>query len=346
MRAALYHQFEGPISLETLPDPEPTPTGVVIKVEATGVCRSDWHGWMGHDADIELPHVPGHEFAGVIEAVGASVTAWKVGERVTAPFVCGCGSCEFCRAGDQQVCPDQFQPGFTAWGSFAEYVMLEYAEENLVRLPENLDFLTAASLGCRFATSFRAVAHQARVEQGQWVAVHGCGGVGLSAVMIAHGLGARVIGVDLTTEKLDLARKAGAEITINASEIREVASSIRELTAGGAHASFDALGSIVTASNSIHCLRPRGKHVQIGLMTGAAAYSSVPFDMIVAKELELYGSHGMQAHCYPELFAMIGDGRLDPGLLVGRTASLEEALPALTSEQAFAAPGITVIDEI
>ncbi len=344
MRAALYHEFQGPLAIETVPDPSPTPTGAVIRVEATGVCRSDWHGWMGQDADVVLPHVPGHEFAGVIEAIGAGVANWKRGDRVTAPFVCGCGNCPYCRAGDPQVCPHQFQPGFTAWGSFAEFVRLEYADENLVPLPESLDFVTAASLGCRFATSFRAVVAQARVKPSNWVAVHGCGGVGLSAIMIANALGARVIAVDLADDKLDFAQRSGAELTINATRVEDVPGAIAARTSGGVHASFDACGSAVTATNSIASLRPRGRHVQIGLMTGEAAHSGVPFDRIVAMELELYGSHGMQARCYPELFSMIEDGRLDPGLLVGRTSTLEAALPALTSQQAFADPGIMVID--
>ena len=346
MRAALYREFGGPISIETVPDPTPSPSGAVLRVEATGVCRSDWHGWMGHDADISLPHVPGHEFAGSIKAVGAEVRNWKPGDRVTAPFVCGCGRCSYCRAGDQQVCPEQFQPGFTAWGSFAEFVHLEFAGENLVRLPDALDFVTAASLGCRFATSFRAVVHQARVTHGLWVAVHGCGGVGLSAIMIAHALGARVIGIDLTEEKLSLAEQAGAELLLNAHLVDDLPACVADLTGGGAHVSIDALGSTPTSLNSIKCLRRRGKHVQVGLMTGEAARTPAPFDRIVAHELELYGSHGMQAHCYPELFAMIEDGRLDPALLVGRTTSLAEALPALTSESAFAEPGITVVDRI
>ena len=346
MKAALYTEFQGPLTIQTVPDPTPTPTGTVIRVAATGICRSDWHGWMGHDADIVLPHVPGHEFAGVIEAVGSEVTKWQRGDRVTAPFVCGCGICTLCKAGDQQVCTRQFQPGFTAWGSFAEFVMLEYADENLVALPEHLDFVTAASLGCRFATSSRAVVHQARVQAGDWVAVHGCGGVGLSAIMIAKALGARTIAIDIDPAKLERALQLGAIASIDASREGDLPEAVRELTSGGARVSLDALGATVTASNSINCLAPRGRHVQIGLMTGDAALSSVPFDKIVAKELEIYGSHGMQAHRYPELFAMISDGRLDPSKLVGHTLTLQEALPALTSQEAFAAPGITVVDRI
>lgn len=346
MRAALYSDFQGPLHIETVPDPTPSPTGVVIRVTATGVCRSDWHGWMGHDPEITVPHVPGHEFAGVIETVGKKVTKWHAGDRVTAPFVCGCGKCTYCEAGDQQVCPYQFQPGFTAWGSFAEFVMLEYADENLVRLPDEIDFVTAASLGCRFATSYRAIAHQGRVKASHWVAIHGCGGVGLSAIMIATALGARVVAIDIDPAKLELAKSLGATRTIDASTTDDVPSAIVQLTAGGVHCSLDALGSATTATNSINSLRARGKHVQVGLMTGPAARTAVPYDRIVAKELEILGSHGMQAHCYPELFSLIADGALAPAKLVGRTAGLAEALPALISEQAFAEPGIMVIDRI
>src|SRR6187549_330581 len=133
-----------------VPEPDCPADGAVIRVVATGVCRSDWHAWQGHDP-VRLPHVPGHELAGVIAAVGSRVTTRRVGERVTVPFVCGCGTCAYCLAGDAQVCPDQTQPGFTGPGSFAELVAVHGADTNLVRLPESIDFVTAASLGCRFA---------------------------------------------------------------------------------------------------------------------------------------------------------------------------------------------------
>jgi alcohol dehydrogenase len=181
MRAAVYEQFGQPLVVRSVPDPAPADDGVVIAVKATGLCRSDWHGWMGHDPDIRLPHVPGHELAGVVVAAGSLVRRWRAGDRVTVPFVCGCGACPQCASGNHQVCDRQSQPGFTHWGSFAEYVAIDRADTNLVALPEEMAYATAASLGCRFATSFRAVVDQGRVTAGQWVAVHGCGGVGLSA---------------------------------------------------------------------------------------------------------------------------------------------------------------------
>lgn len=343
MKAVLYEKFEQAPKVVSLPDPTPEPHGVVIKVEATGVCRSDWHGWMGHDSDIDLPHVPGHELAGVISAVGKAVTRWRVGDRVTVPFIAGCGSCSECHAGHQQVCAQQEQPGFTYWGSFAEYVAVHQADLNLVALPDSMDFATAASLGCRFATSFRAVVDQGKVGAGQWVAVHGCGGVGLSAVMIANAVGANVVAIDLDEDKLAMAKQLGAAAVVNGGDVADVPEAVLDLTRGGAHVSLDALGHQVTCYNSVLNLRPRGKHVQVGLMAGDHADPQVPMGKVIAKELEILGSHGMQAHRYGAMLDMIGSGKLDPQLLVGDQISLEDAPEALMNMDKFQAVGATVI---
>ena len=266
MRAAYYEDFREPITIREVADPTVLDDGVVVRVRATGICRSDWHGWMGHDPDIVPPHVPGHELAGVVEEVGRDVRRWAVGDRVTVPFVSGCGRCPPCLSGDPQICDDQFQPGFHGWGSFAERVGLRYADTNLVGLPEELDFVTAASLGCRFGTAFRAVEAQGRVSGGEWVAVHGCGGVGLSAVMIASALGAQVVAVDIRSEALDRARAVGAAVVLDSTSVDDVAGAVRDITGGGAHVSLDALGSLGTCFDSVACLRKRGKHIQVGLI--------------------------------------------------------------------------------
>ena len=343
MKAVLFESFAQAPQIVTLPDPTPTTHGVVVKVQATGVCRSDWHGWMGHDPDIRLPHVPGHELAGTVEAIGRDVQRWKVGDRVTVPFVGGCGTCPECHAGHQQVCHNQFQPGFTHWGSFAEFVAIDQADLNLVALPETMDFVTAASLGCRFATSFRAVVDQGKVSAGQWVSVHGCGGVGLSAIMIAGALGANVVAVDIAEEKLELARQLGAVNTINATRVSSVAEAILDLTNGGAHVSIDALGHPETCFNSIQSLRRRGKHVQVGLMLAGHSTPQVPMARVIAHELEILGSHGMQAHRYDAMLTMIQAGKLAPDRLVGRQISLEESIDALMQMDTFQSVGATVI---
>ncbi len=205
MRALVFETFGGPLSVRDVPAPDPAPGGVVVRVGASGICRSDWHAWQGHDPDVVLPHVPGHELAGTVAAVGADVRRWRVGDRVTVPFVNACGRCAQCAAGEHQVCTRQTQPGFTHWGSMAEYVALDAADVNLVALPDGLDVATAAALGCRFATAFRAVVQVARVQPGEWVAVHGCGGVGLSAVQVAVAAGAHVVAVDVAPGALELA---------------------------------------------------------------------------------------------------------------------------------------------
>ena len=344
MKAVLYEQFAGPMRVCQVPDPAPPADGVVVRVKASGLCRSDWHGWMGHDPDVRLPHVPGHELAGVVEAVGQDVRRWRPGDRVTVPFACGCGRCLQCQAGQPQICDDYFQPGFTAWGSFAELVALRYADTNLVRLPEELDFVAAASLGCRFTTAFRAVAHQGRVAPGEWVAVHGCGGVGLAALMIAAAAGAQVIAVDVKDETLAFAQTLGAAHALNARQVKDVPTAIRDLTGGGAHLSLDALGSHATCANSVACLRKRGRHAQVGLLLAEDRDPPLPMHLVVARELELRGSHGMPAYDYPGMLELIRCGRLAPRKLVRKTVSLEESIAELTGMGGFQGVGVTVID--
>ncbi len=344
MKAAIFHEFQGPITIEAVDDPTPTDNGVVIEVKATGLCRSDWHGWMGHDPDIKLPHVPGHELAGIVSAVGKNVERVNVGDRVTTPFVCGCGSCPQCVSGNHQVCDYQSQPGFTHWGSFAEFVAIDYADTNIVPLPDDIDFVTAATLGCRFITSFRAIVDQAKVRGGEFVVIHGCGGIGLSAIMIANAMGARVIGVDINKHSLEMAKTLGADHIINAKNHTGLVEHIREITGGGAHVSMDALGSQETCFNSIANLRKRGRHVQVGLVTGDHQHPKIPMDKVIADELEIYGSHGMQAFKYPEMLNLISSGKLAPQKMISKTISLEEATSILPKMNEFKHSGVLVID--
>jgi D-arabinose 1-dehydrogenase-like Zn-dependent alcohol dehydrogenase len=339
VRALLFESFAGPVSVRDVPPPDPAPGGVVVRVGASGICRSDWHAWQGHDPDVVLPHVPGHELAGTVAAVGAEVRRWRVGDRVTVPFVNACGRCPQCAAGEHQVCARQTQPGFTHWGSLAEFVALDAADVNLVAVPEELDLGAAAALGCRYATAFRAVAQVGRVRPGEWVAVHGCGGVGLSAVQIAVAAGARVVAVDVAPGALDLARELGAEHAVQGGE--DVPAAVLELTGGGAHVSLDALGAPATCANSIRGLRPRGRHVQVGLLPPEQGRAAVPMERVIALELQVLGSHSMAAHAYPELLGLIAAGRLDPGRLVTGELALDDAPAALAD--VGRRPGIAVV---
>jgi alcohol dehydrogenase len=335
MRAVLMNAFREPAAVEEVDDPRPGADGAVIEVRATGLCRSDWHAWMGHDASVQLPHVPGHEFAGVVKEVGPEVRSIAAGDRVTAPFCCGCGRCEPCRLGHTQICERDYQPGFTGWGSFAERVHVPVADLNCVRLPDGVAFEDAAALGCRFMTAFAAV--EGRVRAGDWLAVHGCGGVGLSAVMLGRALGARVIGIDVSEAALALARELGAEAILDAGGAAEA---VRELTGGGAHVSIDALGSAATAAASVRGLRRRGRHVQVGLLVGAEREPPMPMAEVIGRELEIAGVHGMAVRRYPALLRLVESGAVDPGRLVRRRIGLEDAPGALA---AMRGEGITVI---
>jgi alcohol dehydrogenase len=341
MRAVMISAFGAPPELTQAPDPRCPPDGVVVSVGATGLCRSDWHGWMGHDDGIQLPHVPGHELAGDVVETGPQVTRWQVGDRVTTPFVLACGRCRTCVRGDGQVCEDQLQPGFTQWGSFADLVALPRADVNLVRVPDEVSTEVAASLGCRFATAYRAVAQVARLLPGETVVVHGCGGVGLSAVMVAVALGARVLAVDPDPTSRALAEQLGATPVPPG----DTAGALADLTDGGADVSIDAFGSRPSLATSIGSLRPRGRHVQVGLLGGADASPPVDMGRVLGQELQLLGSHGMPASDYPEMLARVADGTLDPGRLLRDRIGLAEAGPRLAAlgQPGAGAGGMTVI---
>lgn len=344
MRAVVFDEFGAVPRVRDVPEPVAPDGGVVVRVAATGLCRSDWHGWAGHDDGITLPHVPGHELAGEIAAVGGGVERWRVGDRVTVPFVCGCGRCAWCARGDAQVCPDQTQPGFTHWGSFAELVALHAADANLVAVPDGVSAEAAAALGCRFATAYRGLVGRARLAAGERVVVVGAGGVGLSAVMIASALGAHVVAVDRHRPALEAARHAGAADVVLADGAADVPAAVAGLTDGGAHVAVDAVGSESTCADAVAGLRRRGRHVQIGLLPPVGGHPRVPMDRVIAYELDLLGSHGMAAADYPGMLELVARGMLRPQALVERVVGLEEAAAALPGLDRAVVAGMTMVD--
>lgn len=345
MKAALLEHYNAPLNICELPDPSTPADGVVVDVKACGVCRSDWHGWKGTDPDIVLPHIPGHELAGVVVEAGPDCRNFRKGDRVTVPVILGCGRCPTCRAGELTVCDKQYVVGFTGWGAFAERVAVPYADTNVVRLPDDMPFEVAAALGCRMTTAFRGVVDRARLMPGEILAVHGCGGIGLSAVMIAKAMGASVVAVDIVDEKLVLARLLGATHTVNASTTPDVGAAIRELTAGGAHVSIEALGVTQTFHNSLRGLRKLGRHVQIGQPLGEHAEPVMPLlETVYSRQIAVMGSRGLPAIRFPALFDMIAAGRLDPVRLIGKRISLEEASSVFTLMDDYADVGVTLID--
>jgi D-arabinose 1-dehydrogenase-like Zn-dependent alcohol dehydrogenase len=347
MRALLLEETGKPMIVKEVADPALTPDGVIIKVEANGICRSDWHGWIGDSAGIKLPFVLGHEFTGVIEEVGKNVKQLKKGDRVIAPVIQGDNSCPYCMSGHQNLCDNRMTPGMNYWGGYAQYVHVPNAEGNLVILPESMDFVSAASLGCRFVTAYHGLIDQVKVRAGEWVAVYGCGGVGLSAIQIASSIGANVIAVDIGEDKLKMAKELGAVATVNSSLDHPV-EAIMEITKGGSDVSVDALGITATCQNAILGLRKRGRHLQIGLTTresdGKKGFISVPIDMIVGKEAQIIGSAGMPTSHYQDMFNLIESVDIKINKLVTERVTLEQASDVIVSMNQYSNIGISVVD--
>lgn len=338
----VYEAFgETPIVAD-LPDPVAPPGGVVVRVEATGLCRSDVHAWLGHDSDVRLPHVPGHELVGEVVETGEGVAGEWLGRRVTVPFACGCGRCVECVRGDAQVCANQTQPGFTHHGSYAELVALHDAEANLIAIPDDMDAGAAALLGCRFATAYRGLIDQARVTEASTVLVVGCGGVGLSAVMIAAAVGARVVGVDVDAAALDRARAAGAWAGVAIDGLApDAAAAAVAAVSGPVRVSLDSTGRPDAIDLALRTLQARGTHVQIGLVERDPV---VHVSRIIAKELAFVGSHGMARSSYGDLLRLVSSGRLRPQDLVTRTIRLDDVPAAMATMRDRAAPaGVTMI---
>ena len=344
MKAMVMEAVGAPMEVKEMPKPTLRPDGAIVRVEGSGICRSDWHLWQGDWTWLgfaqRLPMVLGHEFAGVVEEVGPEVKKLKAGDRVVVPLSQACGLCEDCRDGHSNLCSKSM-----TGGGYARYARLNRADINAVPLPESVGFAEAASMGCRYVTAFHGIMDQGQVKADESVVVYGCGGVGLSAIQIASALGARVIAVDLDDRKLELARKVGAAEVVNGKKTDPV-KAVMDLTHGGANVSVDALGIATTCRNAVLSLGKRGRHVQIGLTTqGEKGEVALPVDQIVFKEIRLVGSLAIQSHRYPAMLDMVERGRLAPRNLITETLPLEKAFAVIEKMSKFENVGISVIDQ-
>ena len=342
MRAAVLRAYREPLSIEEVPEPDCPEDGVVLKVMACGVCRSDWHGWVGEHPRVKPGQIGGHEYCGEVVAAGPRAQ-FKVGDKVIAPFILACGTCSQCRSGESNTCLDQRLPGFIEPGAFAEYVAVP-RDHNLARLPEGMSPTLAAALGCRVTTSWHALTGRAALRPGEWLAVHGTGGIGLAAMLLGRALGARVIVTDIVPEKLQHAKSLGADHTVNASET-DTAAMIREITKGGAQVSVEALGFPATVAASIACLRPLGRHVQVGMPVGHHAVQEVNLNQVYMGNLALYGTRGMPAHRYPSLLNLVDGGHVDLSPIVAREVALSDASAELAAFNGPTPPGVAVITD-
>lgn len=341
MRAAVVKEFKEDLSLETVPDPSCPETGVVLEVAACGVCRSDYHGWVGGHPKVTNGSIMGHEYCGTVVEAGASAK-YKVGDRLIAPFILACGSCPECDTGVSNACENAIVPGFGAPGAYAEYVAVPF-DHNLVHLPQTLSPALAAGLGCRVTTAWHALTDRANVRAGEWVAVHGTGGIGLSALLLAKMLGAQVVAVDVVDEKLDHAKGLGADATVNASK-ENVADAIRDITDGGAHVSIEALGIEQTTNASVECLATLGRHVHVGMPAGSGMMQ-INMRAIYSKQLSFFGTRGMPSWKYPTLLSMIERGAVDLSPMVAREVPLSAASAELRAMSGPTSPGTAVITD-
>lgn len=344
MRAARLISYRQPLDLTFVPDPEPVADGVVVRVTACGVCRSDWHAWSGSDPDVVLPITPGHEYCGEVVAVGPRVRRWKVGDRVIAPFILACGHCPDCAQGQQTICADQVVPGFTCDGAFAEYIAVAHADANLSVLPDTLAPEIAAALGCRVTTAWQALVGRAQIQGGEWLAVFGGGGVGISTLLLGKALGARVAVVDIADDKLAYAQSLGADAVVNAATC-DAPQAVKDLTGGGAHVAIEALGIEATTVSAMRSLRKLGRMVQIGMPAGDHSTMSLPMDVLYSGQLTVYGTRGMPSWRYPSLLSLIASGSVDLSPLVTRKISLSQVSAELAAFDQPTPPGVAVVTD-
>lgn len=298
IRAAVLREL-GSVTIEDVEIDEPGPNEVIVKTAAAGVCHSDLHYVEGlyHD---ELPLIPGHESAGVIEAVGANVTYVQPGDHVITCMTITCGQCRLCRSGRGYLCQtpdgdrsDDEPPRISKDGeeinqlyflsSYSEKLIVD--ERAVVKIRKDMPLDVAALIGCAVITGFGAVTKAADVEIGANVAVIGCGGIGLSAILGAVAAGAgMVIAVDITDEKLNMARRFGATHVVNASNVDPV-EAVRELTDGGVDYSFEALGLKKTAEQAFQMLCVGGDAVIIGMVPWGETVAVHGYDLLEDKRL-------------------------------------------------------------
>lgn len=347
MKAARLVERRRPLELTDLPDPVPGAGEVVLQVEAEGICRTDWHVWNG-DWDWvgltpTLPLVMGHELGGTVVAVGPGVSRVRPGDRVTSPFHESCGRCAYCLIGRSNLCDDMQFLGLTHDGGYAQYAAIRNADFNCITLPDSIDSLAAAAIGCRYMTAFHAVTRQGRLAAGQWVAVHGAGGIGLSAVQIAAALGGRVIAVDVADTKLEKATDEGAMFAVNAAA-QDVVGAIKEITGGGADLAIGGIGVAALVDSAVLSLRKGGRLVQVGLTSQAErGYVGIPLDHIIEAEIEIVGSVGNPHVDYPRLLALVATEVLQPARIVGQTLALEQASAVLDAMDSYETLGFSVI---
>ena len=320
MKAAVFREAGEPLTVEEIPTPAPGPGEALVAVAGCGMCHTDLH-YLDHGVKPfkTPPLVLGHEIAGTVAAVGAGVTGRAPADRVLIPSVFGCGRCEFCRHGRENLCVEMIMLGNNIDGGFAEYTVAPARE--LIPVPASLPLEKACVIADALSTPYHAVRNRARVRVGETVAVVGCGGVGLNVVQCAVAAGARVIALDLNDARLALADRLGAFATLNPTSVDRPDKKVRELTGGGPEVVFEAIGKPQTMELGYSMLHKGGRMCVIG-------YSAEPVTLSAARlmyyELEVMGSVGCGAGDYHDILALVAAGRLTLDPIVSGTIPLAD----------------------
>lgn len=320
MKAAMFYGPGKPFEIEEVPTPTPGPGQVLVQIAACGVCHTDLH-YTDHNVPTfkKPPLILGHEASGLVAALGDGVTKWAEGDRVLLPAVYGCGVCDACRRGRENICDSMIMFGNNIDGAFAEYIAV--SQDTLFALPEELPLVESSIIADAITTPYQAVANRGRVRPGDRVAVFGCGGIGLNIVQLAAAAGGQVIAVDLLAEKLEWARKLGAVATVDASQVERVDKEIRKLSGGGVDVAFEAIGLPATQETAFASTRNGGRLVLVG-------YSAKPMTLnsgrTMYREMEIVGSLGCPASEYPRVIDLARTGKIKVKELVTAHFPLEQ----------------------
>ena len=320
MKAAMFYGAGQPFKVEEIPTPTPGPGEVLVKIAACGVCHTDLH-YTDHNVPTfkKPPLILGHEPSGTVAAVGNNVKNWKEGDHVLLPAVYGCGVCEACRRGRENICDNMVMFGNNIDGAYAEYIVV--SQYTLFALPDELPLVESSIIADAITTPYHAVVNRGCVKPGDSVIVFGCGGIGLNVIQTAVAVGASVIAVDIAPEKLAWAEKMGAIATINPKEVERVDKEARKLTSGGVDVAFEVIDLPETQSVAIACTRNGGRLVLVGY---SARLMTLNSGRTMYREMEIVGSLGCPAAEYPKVIELARLGKLKVKELVTAHFPLEQ----------------------
>ena len=337
MKAALFHQPGQRLQVVEVADPKAGPGEIVVRVAACGVCHTDLH-YIDHGTPTfkTPPLILGHEISGTVAATGENANGFAIGDRVLLPAVLTCGSCEMCRTGRENICERSIMLGNNIDGGFAELVAVP--AKDVHRLPNGLPLEDSAIIADALTTPYHAAVRRAQVAPGDRVVVFGCGGIGLNLVQIAVAMGARVIAVDVSDDKLQRACALGAEFTLNGAKVERIDKEVRRLTGGrGADIAMEAIGRAVTQEQAFNSLRTGGRLVLVGYSPETLALNA---GRVMFREIEVIGSLGCRPVDYPRVIDLANRRKIHLTEMVTHRFPLEainEAFDTLRSGAAVRA---------